>query len=87
MRRQLNRSYRAVLPVFAYLWPIIRFFSPHLTCSRTLPNIYQQLWIAAQRPTGGLGSPILEWYALLFDPKGTFSCMCNVSLVTRMTNM
>ena len=87
VKRQLNRLYRAVLPVFAYLWPIIRFFSPHLTCPRTLPNICEQLWIPAQRPTGGLGSPILEWYSLLFDSKGAFSWMCNVSLVPRMRNM
>ena len=37
--------------------------------------------------TGGLGSPILEWYSLLFDSKGAFSWMCNVFLVPRMRNM
>ena len=68
--------------VFVYLWPIIWFLFPHLTCPRTLPNMGVPLfprWIPAQIPMGGpLASHIMGWCPLLFDAQGAFLCMCSV---------
>ena len=65
--------------VFVYLWPVISFLFPHLTCSRTLSNPRAHLWtkwIPAQRPMGRLTSPILGWRLLLFW-QGAILCMCS----------
>ena len=60
----IGQSFR----VFVYLWPIISFLFPHLTCSRTLPNMRAQLF-AKMDPTAkdcGCMSTLMGWCALPF---------------------
>ena len=43
-KRWLNHYIGQSFQVFVYLWPIIWFLSPHLTYSRTLPNMHAELF-------------------------------------------
>ena len=64
-KQVIKSLFRAVLPC-----PVISLLFPHLFCPRTLPHLHAHLflrWISAQRPAGGLMSPIMGWCLLLFD--------------------
>ena len=82
--------------IFVYLWPIISFLFPLLTCPRTLPNMPVKLFPKmdfSQRPVQGggggvcLASHIMGWCPLHFDLQGAFLGMCSVSLAPRMENI
>ena len=73
--------------VFVYLWPIIWFHFPYLTCPRTLPNMHVKLFsrINSSPAYGGSWHHLL--WGTLFDPFGTFLRMCSFSLAPRIGNM
>ena len=91
VKGRLSHSYRAVLPVFVYIWLIILFLFPHLPCPRALPNVRAQLFSKMDSSPEAYGtalaSHIMRRCPLLFEPQGAFPCMCNVSIAPRMGNI
>ena len=87
VKRWLSHVYGQVFQVFVYLWPIVWFLFPHLTCLKILPNMHVA-WI---QPRDLWGRP---WHHLFlggtpsfFTPKESF-CACAVSpLPPKMGNM
>ena len=82
--------------IFVYLWPIISFLFPLLTCPRTVPNMPMKLFpkiYFSQRPVRGgggggcLASHIMGWCPLHFYLQGAFLDMCSVSLAPRIENI
>ena len=55
-------------PVFGYLWPIIWFLSPHLTCSRTLPNMRAQLFAKMDSTTETCRGFVHTYYGVALPP-------------------
>ena len=78
VKRWLSHVYGQFFQVFVYLWPIVWFLFPHLTCLKILPNMHVA-WI---QPRDLWGRP---WHHLFlggtpsfFTPKESF-CACAVS--------
>ena len=59
--------------VFVYIWPIISFLSPHLTCPWTLPKMHEQLF--AKMASGCLSTLMGVGLSPFSAPKEPF-CTC-----------
>ena len=68
-----------VLLGLVYLWPIILFFSSHLTSPRTLRKMLAQLFTKMDfivETCGYMYTLIIGWALSLFDPQEAFLDIC-----------